>query len=52
MRVEALGRLGREPLFVMKIVSWNVRGIESWKKRVSFNEFLGRIGPDIVYKLN
>ena len=32
----------------MKIVCWNVRGLESWRKRIIIKEFLKRVGPEIV----
>ena len=32
----------------MKIVSWNVRGVGSLRKRGVIKEYLNRINPDIV----
>lgn len=32
----------------MKVISWNIRGLGHWKKRVAIKEFLQKAGPDIV----
>lgn len=33
----------------MKIVSWNVRGLGDWRKRISVRECLQNLSPDVVF---